>query len=140
MAISLKMSTDPLWISLINGADLHVAPPTSYLVAVARARADLLFAELMQSGEAVTRVGARLEGFPDLSTPEGAKGVHDGLFALSLAEMATDDWRNVLDADGVPLKFNAGLLALLFTTPGVPDAFVNNYMNPLNAVVTEGNA
>jgi hypothetical protein len=140
MAIRLKVNPEPRWVDISSGAALHLAPPTSYLVAVARARADALFTDLLQSGEAVTRVGGRIEGTPDLGTPEAAKGVHEGLFALSLAELAADGWKNVNDDDGVPVPFNIALLPQLFASPGVPDAFVRHYLHPLDQVEMEGNA
>lgn len=88
----------------------------------------------------MTRVGGRIEGAPDVSTPEAAKGVHEGLFALSLAELAADDWKNVNDADGAAMAFDKTLLPLLFASAGVPDAFVRHYLHPLDQVEMEGNA
>lgn len=138
MAIRLNPDPQPRWVEVGSGVALFCLPPTSYLVGAARAQAQSHLIELIELPEVVTRVGGRLVGVPDMSTPERTKGVLDSLVTLCIAEMAATDWRNVNGADGKPLQFQPALIAELLSQADFASAFAENYMRPIHEVDTEG--
>lgn len=137
--IRLKRQTDPRWVSLYHAAALFCAAPTTALIYSARARAAGLLVDLAETGEVVTKVGARIEGLPDLSDPHALEATRQSLFLVSLAEMVVSDWQNIKDDDGVDIPFDATLLAQLFANPEVADAFSGGYLAETSAVAAEGN-
>lgn len=137
--LKLRRSREPVWVELVAGAALYCEPPSTPLAYAARARADALLVELQEAEEVVTKAGGRITGTPDLSSPEGLAATRQSLFVVSLAEIAVRDWRGVGDADGAPLKFDAGHMAELMADPLVADAFYGRYLQPVHEVVLEGN-
>lgn len=142
MGHRLKVAQEPEWVDLCNGARVFAHPPLTPLVYAARAHAQSLLADLQASGEAVTKVGGRITGVPDLLTPEGIEATTQSLFVLSLAELAVIDWSGILDEDkedDVPLKYAPHLLVHMMADVALADAFLSKYLGPRNAVVSEGN-
>lgn len=126
-------------VALPAGASLSCVPATTALVYAARARADLLLADLVSAGEAVSKAGGRIEGGPDLDSPDGVSGARQSLFVLSVAEIAAKDWSGIGDDQGEPLDFDPALLAQLFVQPAVADAFYAKYLTPIYEALAEGN-
>ena len=135
----LKRQTAPGWVELHDGAALLCAPATTALVYAARAAATALLVDLIAAGEAVTKVGAHIEGMPDLGAPEQAEATRQSMFLISFAEMSAMDWRNVFDEDGQPIPFDPALLAQLLASPQAADAFTRNYLADRIEVATEAN-
>lgn len=140
MAIRLIQKTERDWVSIGHGARLLAEPANAMVVYAARAQAEEMLADLKASGEAVTRAGGRVEGLPDLTLPAELAAALQSLFVVALAEMVVTDWENVQDEDGSPLAFSTDLLVRLLAHPTAGEAFVTNYLHPLNQVVMAGNA
>jgi len=139
MAIRLKLKREPEWIELGNGVALFCSPPTAIVTYTGRAQALALVVALKEGGEAVTKVGGRISGLPDLGDLEKSTALYNSLFTVSVAELAASDWRGVNDQDGAPLAFDEKLLAVLFQDGAISEAFRQNYFRPLNEVESEGN-
>lgn len=141
MGIVLKFNAEPRWFDLYDGAKVFAAAPQTSLVYVARASAARLIAELVASGEAVTKVGARIVDMPDLDTDDGLKATTESLFLLSLAELVITDWSGVFSDDKktVPVPFAPEMLVHLLADPLAADGFMKSYLRPLNEVVDAGN-
>lgn len=136
----LSLPKEAGWIDIGNGAALFAAPPTAALVFAARGRADMLLLALDAGEEAVTLAGGAVEGLPDLMRPEDRRGLHNALFALSLAEIAVSDWRGIGDDAGNELAFDVRLLAELMRQPQVAETWQARYLQVLNLVSAEKNA
>jgi len=134
-----RLPHGPAWVELVGGAAVLALPPSTPLVYAARAHAESLLADLVSSGEAVTRAGGYIAGVPDLASDEQRDGTKESLFVVSLAELAVTDWRGVADADGEPLEFRPAGLVHLLSDAVVADAFRRNYLKPIHEVVLEGN-
>ena len=137
--LRLHKPAEQVTIPLPGGATLTCIPATTPLVYAARARADALLADLVSAGEAVSKAGGRIEGGPDLDSPDGLAGTRHALFVLSVAEIAAIDWSGVGDAAGTELAFEAALLAELMIQPAVADAFQAQYLRPIHEAIAEGN-
>ncbi len=135
----LKVPPDRVDVPLPAGAALACRPPTTPLIYAARARADLLLADLVSAGEAVSKAGGRIAGGPDLDSPDGLSGARQSLFILSVAELVATDWSGIGDEDGEELAFDPALLAQLLIQPAVADAFQSRYLQPIYEAIAEGN-
>ena len=140
MAITLGKPRVAGWLDLYNGAALHMLPATTAMVQMAHARADALLADLKSAGFAVTRAGGQIIDLPDLDDDVVSGGMQRALFIVSLAEIGCTDWRNILDADGQALPFDASRLVELFTDPLVSQSFLPTYLGGLYGEVQAGNA
>ncbi|HEV7344151.1 MAG TPA: hypothetical protein VGN60_00770 [Devosia sp.] len=140
MAITLGKPREAGWLELYNGASLYVLPATTAMVQLAQSRADSLLADLKDAGVAVTKAGGQIVDVPDVADELAADGMRRALFVVSLAELGCSDWRNILDADGEPLKFDPGRLAELFTDPMVSQSFLPRYLGGVHAEIEAGNA
>jgi|EndMetStandDraft_2_1072991.scaffolds.fasta_scaffold02228_8 hypothetical protein len=142
MAIILNSEaadSEPQWVELGGGAAVLCVAATSQIVHVAKAMADAVMIDLAAGGSAVTRVGGRIEGVPDLSSESEIEGAREVLTVVSIAELIVRDWRGVLDADRKPLRFRPSLLALLLSDQKVFEAFSRQCLRPVHEVVAEGN-
>lgn len=139
MAITLGRPKTDGWIQLYDGGALHVRPADTTIVQIAQARADSLIEELADAGVAVTKAGGTIVDLPDLSDDSSKEGVRRALFILSLAEIAVDDWRNILDENGHAIPFKAAQLATLFTDPLVSQAFLPRYLAGAYEEIEAGN-
>jgi hypothetical protein len=137
--LRLGANTEEVTVALPGGAALTCVPATTAIVYAARSRADLLLADLVSAGEAVSKAGGRIEGGPDLDSPDGVAGARQSLFVLSIAELAAIAWSGIGDADGNELEFQPELLAMLLVQPAVADAFQSQYLRPIYEAVAEGN-
>ncbi len=140
MGITLGKPSEGGWMPLYNDAALRVRPATTALVQMAHARADALIAELTEAGVAITKAGGQIVNLPDLGEEDTGEGMRRTLFIVSLAELGATDWRNILDASGEPLPFDAGRLAELFTDPLVSGRFVERYLAGVYSEIEAGNA
>jgi len=140
MGIRLKLAKEPGWVDLGDEAALLCRPPTTILVATARHRATEMIVELREVNEVVTRHGGVIQGLPDLSDEEHEQSAWEAMFIIALSELAAMDWKNILDAGGKPLAFDAAQLGTLLEDDKRAQRFRRNYLDPLRAVEAEGNA
>jgi hypothetical protein len=138
--LRLRTSSEPEWIALVDGAEVLVRPPTTFVVFAAQAKADTLYRQLQEGVDTITIAGGTIDGLPPMETPEQIQAVKETLFVLTLADAAIVDWRNINDDDGAPLAFDPKLLVHFVSHKDAAKAFLANYLHPLNQVVMEGNA
>lgn len=134
-----EQSREPRWLDLHDGARVLALPVTSAIVYVARARADALMTSLRESGEAVTRVGAIVQGLPDLDDAAAEQGLWDLLFVGSVAEIAVSDWQGVTE-HGNPLAFKPDRLWRLIADAQTADLLSAKLLARHRAIGQEGNA
>lgn len=140
MAITLGQDREGGWLELYNGAALMMKPATTAMVQLAQARADSLLAEITEAGMAVTKAGGHIVNLPDLSDDDAREGMRRALMVVSLAEIGTTDWRNILGPDGTALAFDPARLVELFTDPLVSGSFLARYLAGVFAEIEAGNA
>ena len=140
MALILGQEQRGGWLTLYNDAALLMKRPTTFMVQMAQARADALLTELQDAGTAVTKAGGDIVNIPELADEDAQDGFRRALFIVSLAEIGAEDWRNILNANGEPIPFDAGRLAELFTDPLVSGNFLGRYLAGALQEIDAGNA
>lgn len=135
----LAVGTEPEWMDLVEGAAVLVKPPSTPLVFLARARANLLLDRIVEGVDAFTMVGAEIVGVPDLDSEDQLEMVRQTLFTLCLAELAILDWRGVLDDAGNELPFEVRHVRQLLSYAPAAHAFVGKYLDHSARVSAEGN-
>lgn len=139
VAITLGEDLPPGWLDLYNDAALYMKRADTFMVQMAQARADALLAELQDAGVAVTKAGGTIVNIPDITDEDAQEGFRRTLFIVSLAELGTEDWKNVLDGKGNPIPFDASLLARLFADPLVSGNFLGRYLAGALREIEAGN-
>lgn len=138
--IRLVLSNEPAWIEIADGAALLAKPPTTTLVMSARAKAEALLDKILDGADAIELTGAHIGDLPDLDDDMAVAGLKDALFVSCLAELSVIDWRNIHSAEGNPVLFDEALIPTLMEDARIAEVFLRRYLNPLDLVVTEGNA
>ncbi|WP_287882880.1 MULTISPECIES: hypothetical protein [Paracoccus] len=114
--IRLNLSTEPVWVDLLPGLRLRVAPVTTAIMASARADASL-----------------------DEFNPDAPKEVLAVVMAQAVARRVVTEWEGVGDDEGAPLPVtNEGIDALLDIWP-VFEAFQTKVLGPHLVLESEKN-
>jgi hypothetical protein len=137
--IRLNFPTAPYWLELGSGIRLLVNPPTTVLMATARASARTQLEELRAAQQQLLSVGATVEGLPDLNDPNVVQGHLEALTTQAFARYAIADWQGVLEADGTPAPVTAANIAKLMNIGAVAQAFVALYLVSVHDLENEGN-
>lgn len=138
MPIKLGLPKDNYWIELDHKVRLFVRPLTTALFEASRSRSRRLVAEFMEQNVELIKVGASIEGLPDLRTEGGRDGLAQLIFVQALAADAVVDWEGIVDNDSEPLAWSIARVEELMRHHGMADGFLVKYTRIHDALVVEG--
>lgn len=129
----------PQWLSLPLGMRAKVRPISSAIQNAALYQAKQEFVSLLTDAR---NGGADMEQVDNLLNSSEAlkEGTFSYLYAVGLGEVAILEWEGVDDAKGNPAPVTPANVRLFMDVPGISQAFIAAYEEPLRALTAEGNA
>lgn len=134
-----RIPTKDYWLPpLRHGVEVKVRPLTTPVYEAALASGRRRAREMGAKHVELSAAGARIEGLPDLSDPDGLAGYTQLLFVQALARAAILEWKGV-GRSGAPIPFSADVCDELMLVHGVAEDFVTLYTANYALLVAEGN-